>query len=630
MQSVSDVPLFVRQGANAMFIDDITDASSITGTTYDWRGIEAVDEDHYDHVVGVARDVFTASVAIVLAECGVARYADGLAALVPLRVLTSREVSSFAHVWLGHRAFRRFVLRKVMERTMRDTRRPIATRDVLGTYLTPTLRSAAITDAEASALWDQLQAFLQRWLPSGRFMDLLTLPLRSSLDVAGESLERHLKFVDDLLALAASCVSRIGEDATWDVLSFWIGRTKDANVWRSPEQEAQGKALCAKQTQAMHSYEEDGGWIDYLLGWNTELTIAYLLESAPELYFPIDGLRADLPRSQSTAWLSGDFFERGNSAQFHVMDHPKGKRVLDACHEYANALSACESLVGDDDGTPISLHRFSREDIVETQRFIASGSRKHFLGHVAEMLALPLVVRYAAARFGNGVTVIPGTAITYAHSSKAQGPDALIASVTLNGDHSLLRVHAIVEVKGCETKRDALLSQLLSHRHRLTTEQVMLSLRGDRWEPPAVDSRPSTAARTTVTVSRVELADDLLLLSVVPGRLSGRDDSDDAMLQLQLPWTAKGIREMTRGFVMATLRESGNKVDVEQRDYTLAQRAWAATVRPHMDDPTLSPEDRASMKQIVNFTIRPDEELLALVMEEQKRRGAMKKGRRVR
>src|SRR5256885_309584 len=107
--------------------------------------------------------------------------------------------------------------------------------------------------------------------------------------------------------------------------------------------------------------------------------------------------------------------------------------------------------------------------------------------------------------------------------------------------------------------------------------------RSDRWEPPAVDSRPSTATRTTVTVSRVELVDDLLLLSVVPGRLSGRDDSDDAMLQLQLPWTARGIREMTRGFVMATLRESGNKVDMEQRDYTLAQRAWAATVRPHMD-----------------------------------------------
>src|SRR5256885_8264098 len=58
--------------------------------------------------------------------------------------------------------------------------------------------------------------------------------------------------------------------------------------------------------------------------------------------------------------------------------------------------------------------------------------------------------------------------------------------------------------------------------------------RSDRWEPPAVDSRPSTATRTTVTVSRVELVDDLLLLSVVPGRLSGRDDSDDATLQLQL------------------------------------------------------------------------------------------------
>ncbi|MEO8380073.1 MAG: hypothetical protein ABI779_10460 [Acidobacteriota bacterium] len=611
-----------------MFIDDITDPSSITGTTYDWRGIEAMDEEHYDHVVRVARDVFTASAAVVLAECGVPRYADALAAAVPLRVLTSREVCSFAHVWMGQRAFRRFVLRKVIERTVRETPLPATTRDVLRTYLTPTLRSPAINEAEGADIWERFEAFLERWLPSGPFVDLLTLPVRGSLHVSEARRERHLAFVDDLLALTMTSIGRIGEDASWDMLSFWIGRTRQANVWRSAEQESQGQALFAKQVAAMRSYEEDGGWIDYLLGWNTELTIAYLLESAPELYFPIDRRRIDLPRSRSTSWLSGDFFERGNSVQFHVADHPKGKRFLDACRDYEDELSARERRGDEDDGTPISLDRFSREEIVETQRFLASGTRKHFLGHVAEMLALPLVVRYAAGRFGDGVTVIPGTAITYAASPDAQGPDAIIATVTFSGVEAHLRVHALVEVKGCETRRDVLLTQLHNHQRRLTTEQVRLSRSGDRWEPPAVESRSSTSSRVTVNASLVELDDDLVLLSIVPGRLSGRDDSDETMLQLQLPWTAKGIREMTRGFVMATLRESGNKVDVDQRDYTMAQRAWAATVRPHMDDPTLSPEDRASMRQIIDLTVRPDEELLALVVEERKVRRASKKDRR--
>lgn len=605
-----------------LFLRTITGDSAFDGTTYNWRGMTVFEVDHFENVVHLSRDIWEMCAAIVLAEAGMPAHADAVAEDVPLALLARGEVMGLATIWLGQRAYRRFVFREMMRRTLRDVRLPVATRDVFATYLTPALRSPAVTESEAAALLDRFREFLDRWLPLP-FMDLLMLPYRSTLAIDGAARDRYLEYVDDLLDVASLHAEKLGDDATWDVLSFWIDRTRDAGVWRDAEQQARGMALCAKEAQAMHEYGEDGGWIDYLLGWRSELTIAYLLESAPDLYFPIDRLRTEQWRADSTSWLSNDFFERGDKATFHVKDDPKGKRVLEACREYAATCDA-RAMLDEDDDLPIELHGHTFEEVRETHRFLTGGARKRFLGHVAEILALPLVVRYATTLFGESVTCIPGTAISYAHAPDTHGPDAIIGTVTMR-DRAVIRVQAIVEVKGCERSRELLLDELRRHRRRLESETVLLSFRGRRWEPAPEPKRPSTADRQQIEVERFEFADDFLFISVVPGRPSGRDDSGAEMLQLQLPWSAAGIRAMTRGFLVATLRESANWVDRDHRDYTLGQRAWAAAVRPHLADPRLTREDRRSMLQIIDLEIAPERELLAMIAERRAMRAAARR-----
>lgn len=232
--------------------------------------------------------------------------------------------------------------------------------------------------------------------------------------------------------------------------------------------------------------------------------------------------------------------------------------------------AACDAwaMRGEDDDSPIELRGHSFEEIRETHRFLTGGARKH---------------------------------------------------------RAVIRVQAIVEVKGCERSRELLLDELRRHRRRLESETVLLSFRGRRWEPAPDPKRPSTADRKQIEVERFEFADDFLFISVVPGRPSGRDDSDAEMRQLQLPWSAAGIRAMTRGFLVATLRESANWVDRGHRDYTLGQRAWAAAVRPHLADPRLTHEDRRSMLQIIDADIAPERELLAMIAERRAIRAAARR-----
>lgn len=579
---------------------------------YDWRGLSFIDEEHYAEAQRLTTEVCRASVAIVLAEAGHPNYADSLGG-APVRVLISDDVTNFWKLRLGQTAFRRFVFREVIARTIAGLRDDDPTRSAVATYLRPSLESPQLDAATAEELWTATTEFFDRWIPKYAFFELFTLPLRTG-GWAPHSPEKHGELVDELHALALRSIAALGSKPTWDMLSFWIARVRDANVWRDAAQEAAMKNICAAEAAAAHSYEEAGGWIEYLLGYYADQTIAWLIESASELYFPIDGVRAPLERSASSSWLGTDFFERAQEALYHVKDHPKGRRVLDACREYGNALAARE-LLDDYDDSPIVLKSLTREEVIQTHRFLISHARKHFLGHVAEMLALPLAIRAAGDRFGSNVTCIPGTAIRYAGSPSTQGPDAVFATLTTEGGRTHLRVHGIVEVKGCDTAQRLLREELDNHVVRLTGERVHLTYAlgaRSRWEPRSVARTSSkNGVWTDVAVDSCEVDDDVLKIAVVPGRPSRRIRAVSGMLKLQLPWTAAGIREMTRGFVVAMLRESANKVDTQQDDYFFGRDAWVAALRPYLGDPDLTREDRRSMEQLATSDIHPDRHLLA-------------------
>lgn len=567
---------------------------------YDWRSGGGICLEDFEAARELAHDIFLCSAAAVLAEAGHPRYAEKWSGISPV-VLLSDELNAFVDQ-LGQWEFTRFSFRKAMGYVLDHAVIGDATRAAYATYVRPTLRRRELSAGEAEEVWQAVGAFLDRAMRSSVFPNLFLMPIRGPLAVNGVAGEDYDRFLLDFAALARRTVELLGTQGTWSLFSFWITRTQTADLWPSGGEAGDLRDLCTAERTAMRGFNADAGWIDYFVAGCSAMATAMVRESAQELYFPVAALRGRITRDDDNSWLGDDFIDRAWTANFDVVNHPKGRRVREACREYA----ALDEWGG---GGPIELTSLRRAEVIETHRFLTGFTRKHFLGHFAEMFALPLVIRAFGDRLTEESTCVPGTALRLGR----MGPDAIIGTVRRHGDDLVAHVHAIVEVKGYDPKTkkqtEKIVEQLHRHRRRLSREPLRLTCTsfdaGGRWALPA-------EGRQTFTVKRCSVADDALLVAVTPAQPSAGDRFGGAIHEVAMPWTAEGVRELAEGFLLATLRECAKEID-DDPDSSLGREAWAAAVRPFLDDPTLTPEDRRSMRMLSEPRMNADRFHLAFL-----------------
>lgn len=575
-----------------LFLRTISIPSQIEFATYDWRAGGGVSLEDFDAASDLAYDIFICSAAAVLAEAGHPQYADEVSGISPA-VLLSDELNGFVDR-MGQWEFTRFSFRQAMAHIVNHAVLGDATRTAYASFVRPTLRLRQISAAEAEEVWQAFAGFLSRSMNTRVFENLFLLPVAGPLTLNGTARADYDQFLIDFAAVAQRMVEILGTRGTWSLFSFWITRIHTAKLWHSKGEADDLRDLCSAERLAMSGFNDDAGWIDYFVAGCSPMGTAMVRESAQELYFPVTALRGCITRDDDNSWLGDDFMERAWTTNFHVTEHPKGKRVVEACREYAelNPWGA--------DG-PVELSSLSRKEVIETHHFLTGFTRKHFLGHFAEMFALPLVLRAFGDRFGEGMTCVPGTALRLGR----MGPDAIIGTVRREGDQYVVHVHAIVEVKGYEpTTRQTvqIVEQLQKHRRRLLRDPLKLTCtsfddRG-RWALPR-------DGRLTFQVDRCTVADDALLVAVTPALEAGGDRFGGAIHEVMMPWTAKGIRELAEGFLLAVLRECGKKIDHDTFS-TLGRQAWSAAVLPYIDEPGLSGEDKQSMKRLSEPQVNAD------------------------
>ena len=548
-----------------------------------WNLAEVRRAGGYDDALALTRDVLQATAAIVLAEAGQTRFVEALPR-VSAEALASSHLQTFFR-FLPHRAFARYALRELIVQTLAARRLNDPTRKALQSYLRPELRTQTITESDAAELWDQHEAFLDRWVARASFEPL---PPTDAPE-----------FFGDLYALADRATELLGAAAAFELLQFWIESKPTDRL----------ETAFGDRMQQERDYEPDGGWIDYFLGFASDYLMALFIESAPELRFQWDRLQAEIARADVGAWLNDDVFERLKTATFNVDTHPAGSRVTQSAHALWRER-----------GAVTTLNIFTPEEVLDTQRFLISCSRKQMLGHVAELIAMPLAIRAIRDELPPDATCIPGTAIRL--SSGQQGPDGIIGTLSRGGTETVLRVHALIEVKGYDRRTaPELLEQLEKHERRIVDERLIVAHAGDRWVPH------TTKKKSELTIDRVEIAGDVRLLAVVPGRPSGRRRVVARLVEISMPWTGEGLRAIALSSLVAIVRECGNKADVDQLDYSFGRKAWSASLRPVLSAGGLDDQDRASMEDFIRGSTEPNEFLLAAVLERNARKLAARRRR---
>jgi hypothetical protein len=593
-------------------LHEVRDAATLECAAYDWSALRGMTEADSDQACALAHDLVLCSAAAVLDEAGDARFADALPEISPA-VLVSAEVKTFAEE-LKQLAFDRFAWRRLVRYTLEHVPLDDVSRTAYERFRRPAVRYAGIAPAESEELWTAVSDFAARWSFASVFLVLL-----GGGRIADEVRDRFLRELTERYERAAAL---LGVHGAWYLYGFWIERAHARRLWQTEPAE-----LARVRTELGRAAGEyggaAGGWVDYFLAYNSQNAVTMILESAPELYFPVDALRAEIRRGDKLLWINDDFLDRAGPATYNVEHHHKGKRVVAVCREFVETLQARE-MTGDGDDEPIVFRSVAAADIRQTHRYLTGLTTKHFLGEVAELFALPLVIRALGERFPPGATCIPGTAVRlYKGRRRSKGPDGIIGTLHRESGRVVLRVHALVEVKGYDEGEAELLRQFEErHLRRLRSHEIRLSCssldRGGRWLAaiePGVSERGRP--RTEVIVDRCEIDADVQLIAVLPGKPT-RKAPLTRIIPIASPWTEEGLRDLARSFLVAILRESGNKVDLEQEHYHLGQKAWAAATSALLRDPDikLTPEDRSSMLQIAHAdTIRPDASLLAVRAE---------------
>jgi hypothetical protein len=593
-------------------LHEIRDAASLECVAYNWSDLRGMTKVDSDQACALAHDLFLCSAAAVLDEAGDARFVEALPEISPT-VLVSAEVKKFAEE-LKHLAFDRFAWRRLIAYTLDHVPLDDISRTAYERFRRPAVRYGSVAPSETEELWTAVSDFVARWTSADVFRVLL-----GGGQIEAEDLDNFLR---DLTERYERSATLLGSHAAWYLYGFWIERASTHHLW--PTEPVEFARIRSELGSAVGEYGGvAGGWVDYFLGYNSQNAVTMILESAPELSFPVDALRTEIRRGDKLRWINDDFLDRIGPATYNVKHHPKGKRVESICRELVQTLEAREMSEDDDDG-PIVFRSVAGTDIRQTHRYLTGLTTKHFLGEVAELFALPLVLRALSHRFPNGATCIPGTAIRLHNGRRlSKGPDGIIGTLRRESGLLVLRLHALVEVKGYDEGEPELLRQFEErHLRRLRSHKVHLSCSsltlGGRWlatieKGVSERGRP----RTEVIVDRCEIDDDVKLIAVLPGKLT-RKAPLTRIIPIVSPWTEEGLRDLARSFLVAILRESGNKVDLEQDHYLLGQKAWAAATSSLLRDPAmnLTAEDRSSMLQIGQADhIRPDASLLAVRAE---------------
>src|SRR4029077_185349 len=236
---------------------------------------------------------------------------------------------------LGQREFTRFAFRKAMEHVVEHGVIGDATRTAYATFIHPTLRLREISAEEAEEGWQIVDVFLDRAVHGSMFKRLFLRCSRGPLTISGEDRDEYDRFLLYFAGLTRRTLKILGSRGTWSLFSFWITRIETANLWHSEGEADDLRNLCSAERLATRAFDDDAGWIDYFVANCSAMATAMVRESAQELYFPVTELRGRITRHDDNSWLGDDFRERAWTANFHVTEHPKGKRVVEACHEYA-------------------------------------------------------------------------------------------------------------------------------------------------------------------------------------------------------------------------------------------------------------------------------------------------------
>lgn len=593
-------------------LHEVRDAASLECVKYNWSDLRGMTRADSDQACALAHDLFLCSAAAVLDEAGDVRFADALPEISPA-VLVSAEVKTFVEE-LKHLAFDRFAWRRLVAYTLGHVPLDDVSRTAYERFRRPAVRYGSVAPSETEELWTAVSDFIARWTSAGVFRMLL----------GGGQIDDDVRdtFLRELTERYERSAALLGSQAAWYLYGFWIERANARRLWQT--EPAEFTRVRSELGSAVSAYGGvAGGWVDYFLAYNSQNAVTMILESLPELSFPVDALRTEIRRGDKHLWINDDFLDRIGPATYNVEHHLKGKRVVSICREFVQTLEARE-MSGDDDNGPIVFRSVAGIDIRQTHRYLTGLTKKHFLGEVAELFALPLVLRALGDRFPSGATCIPGTAIRLHNGRRlSKGPDGIIGTLRRESGLLVLRVYALVEVKGYDEGEPELLRQFEQrHLRRLRSHKVHLSCSsldpGGRWLATielGVSERGRP--RTEVVVDRCEIDDDVQLIAVLPGRLT-RKAPLTRIIPIASPWTEEGLRDLARSFLVAILRESGNKVDQEQEHYYLGQTAWAAATSSLLRDPAmkLTPEDRSSMLQLEHADqIRPDASMLAVRAE---------------
>lgn len=399
--------------------------------------------------------------------------------------------------------------------------------------------------------------------------------------------------LSDLDVLAAHVRPLLGEQLTLDLLGFWIPRQKEAPTGTTP------LMASLRSTAAKRSGFGGGGFIEFFLGFSSDLAISLLKASAAELCFLRDRLRLDMTPDDSAEWLNDQFYERAGPHLFNVKTHPKGKRLLTVCTELLR-LEEMSQMADETLPRHPSMGSLSRAEIRQTHRYLTAHTRKHFLGSFAEFLGATLAIR---ATGGLGAqTLIPGHSIRIANGRRGSpGPDGILGTIRTDAAGApTLHVNALLEVKGYDpSPRSKPREQLLKHQRRMSMHGVRLSF------DPASNRWISSISKNQelLIIKNIIFDDDCRHIPILPSQPV--DHSDGAYSEIYLPWTGDGLRRMAAFHLREVLAQAALVVDPEEAVNDLGERAWYAALAPYETDPGFSNEDRAAIRDLIDRR-RPD------------------------
>jgi hypothetical protein len=430
----------------------------------------------------------------------------------------------------------------------------------------------------ARRIWDAYQTFLGRWMRGRVFLDLFTLPYKQRLEISPEQSASWSSYLSDLDVLCKSAVEDLGSENLFRLLNFWLRRTHEAGLWPDDAPVEAARRLAAECWQN-DDFENNRAYTyaDYC---GSVLAGQMIQQSPAELLFPCESPAYAGPvfRGGRYPWVDQQVYGRMASCLNAAKDHPKGALLTQSCRD------------------PDSIGQSDAIALLRTLRFFSGA---HFMGHIGELVGLPLVIRRLQGSIPEGYSCIPGSSLRIRDNGWKQGPDALIARlVSEAGSHRLL-VHGVVEIKAYYRPYRKLADQIAAHRQRLLelgchavagtcrfTGQKCWLPWGDRNADPPIE------------ISDVTIDPVCLDIVVVPTRnLRSPGGARWPGEVVEMPWLAEGFQAMAYRFCGWILENFGRVDDPD--DYDLGLASWERLLTRLLSGPSLAAADSLLAKKLL-------------------------------